>query len=65
MSLSGLIGDRYNVGGVIDDDGVVDVVVDDIFRRRRDVFRGTYPNRDRRIVRIRKYERVVRRWWRR
>ena len=62
MSLSGLIGDRYNVGGVIDDDGVVDVVVDDVFRRRRYVFRGTYPYRDRRIVGNRKYERVNRRW---
>ena len=62
MSLSGLIGDRYNVGGVIDDHGVVDVVVDDVFRRRRDVFRGTDPYRHRRIVRNRKHERVNRGW---
>ena len=63
MSLSGLIGDRYHVGGVIDDHCIVDVVVDDVFRRRRDVFRGTYPYRNRRVVGNRKHERIDR--WRR
>ena len=47
MSLLGLIGDRYNVGGVIDDHGVVNVVIDDVVRRGCDVLGRPNPDGDR------------------
>ena len=39
MGLPAWIGNYDGIGYVIDDNGVVDVVVDDIVRRRRDIVR--------------------------
>jgi hypothetical protein len=48
--------------GVIDDDSVVDVVVDDIVWRRRNVFWRVDPDRYRNINRNRKNIFIHRRW---
>jgi hypothetical protein len=56
-----LISDRNDVSGVVDDDGIVDVVVDDVVRRRCDVLWGPDPHRDRRVVWNRKHKRIDRR----
>ncbi len=39
LRLAARVGDSDGVGRIIDDDRVVDVVVDDVGRRRRDVYR--------------------------
>ena len=39
MGLPAWIGNYNGIGGVIDDDSVVDVVVDDVAWRRRNIFR--------------------------
>ena len=61
MSLPTWIGNYNGIGGVIDDDGVVDVVVDDIVWRRRNVFWRVDPDRYRNINRNRKNIRIHRR----
>ena len=62
MGLPAWIGNYNGIGGVIDDDRVVDVVVDDIVWRRRNVFRRVDPDRDRNINRNGKNICVHRRW---
>jgi len=62
LALSTWIGNYNGVGRVIDDNCVVNVVVDDIVRRRRNVFRRVDPDRHRRISRNRKNICIHRRW---
>jgi hypothetical protein len=58
-------GNYDGIGRVIDDNSVVDVVVDDIIWRRRNVFWRVDPDRHRHINRNRKNIRINRRrWWR-
>ena len=56
-----MIRDGNHVSGVVDYDRVVNVLVDDVVRRWRHIFRRPYPNRNWRIVRHRKHERRDRR----
>ena len=49
MGLPAWIGNYNGIGGVIDDHTVVDVVVDDIVWRRRNVFWRVDPHRYRHI----------------
>jgi len=54
LALSTWIGNYNGIGRVIDDNSVVNVVVDDIVWRRRNVFRRVDPDRHRKISRNRK-----------
>ena len=56
------IGDRNNIGVVVDHDGVVNVVVDDVARRRFNIDRWPHPYRDGRIIRDRKNIGIDRGW---
>jgi hypothetical protein len=49
--LPGRIGHRHRIGGVVDDNSVVDVVVDEVVRRRLNVSRRIDPHRYRHIHR--------------
>jgi hypothetical protein len=51
LSLPGRIGHRNRIGGVVDNDSIVDVVVNEVVRRRRNVPRWIDPNRHRHIDR--------------
>ena len=51
MALPTWIGNNDGIGGVIDDNGVVDVVVDDIVWRRRNIIRRVDIDGHRRIGR--------------
>jgi hypothetical protein len=62
LGLPAWIGNYNGIGGVIDDDSVVDVVVDDIVWRRRNVFWRVDPDRYRNINRNRKNICINRRW---
>src|SRR5260370_349529 len=62
LGLPAWIGNYNGIGGVIDDDRVVDVVVDDIVWRRRNVFWRVDPDRYRNINRNRKNICIHRRW---
>jgi hypothetical protein len=59
------VGDRDKIGRVVDDDRVVDVVVDDIARRRLDLRRWCHPYGYRPILGDRQHESDHRRGWRR
>jgi hypothetical protein len=59
------VGDRDQIGRVVDDDRVVDVVVDDVARRRLYLRRRRHPHRYRPILRYRQHESDNWRWWRR
>jgi hypothetical protein len=65
LSLAARSGDVHHIGGLVDHNGVVSVVVDDVVRRRRDIFGRTHPDRDRHIIRTRKNECIGRRRGRR
>ena len=54
LTLPGRIGHRHRIGRVVDDDGVVNVVVDEVIRRRLNVLRWIDPYRHRHIDRNRK-----------
>jgi len=54
LGLPTWIGNYNGIGGVIDDDSIVDVVVDDIVWRWRNVFWRVDPDRYRNIHRNRK-----------
>ena len=64
LSLPGRIGHRNRIGRVVDDNGVVNVVVDEVIRRRRNVLRRIYVYGDRHINRNRKNVFIGRRRWR-
>ena len=64
LGLPTWIGNYNGIGGVIDDDSIVDVVVDDIVWRWRNVFWRVDPDRYRNIHRNRKNIRIHRRRWR-
>ncbi len=64
LSLPGRIGHRNRIGGVVDHDGVVNVVVDEVVRRRRNVPRWIDPHRHRHIDRYGKNIFINRRRWR-
>ena len=64
LGLPTWIGNYNGIGGVIDDDSIVDVVVDDIVWRWRHVFWRVDPDRYRNIHRNRKNIRIHRRRWR-
>jgi hypothetical protein len=65
LGLSTGIGDRDHIRRVVDDDGVVNVVVDDVAWRRCHILRWPHPYGNGRIIRDRKNERIDRRrWWR-
>ncbi len=64
MALPAWIGDYNGIGRVIDDNGVVDVVVNDIVWRRRNVVWRVDINRHRSISRDRKNIGIDRRRWR-
>ena len=64
MALSIWIGNYNGIGRVIDDNSVVNVVVDDIVRWRRNVFRRVDPDGHRKISGNRKNI-CIHRWWRR
>ncbi len=64
LGLPGRIGHRHRIGDVVDDNGVVNVVVDEVIRRRRNVLRGIYVHRYRHINRNGKNVFVDRRRWR-
>jgi hypothetical protein len=51
LSLPGRIGHRDRIGRVVDDNGIVNVVVDEVVRRRRNVPRRIDPHRHRHIDR--------------
>jgi hypothetical protein len=56
LGLALRVGDRDQVGRVVDHDRVVDVVVDDVARRRRNLRRRRHPHRDRPIFGDRQHE---------
>jgi len=62
LGLPSWIGNYNGIGRVVDDNSVVDVVVDDIVWRRRNVFGRVDPDRHRRIDRNRKNIGIHRRW---
>jgi hypothetical protein len=64
LGLPTWIGNYNGIGGVIDDDSIVDVVVDDIVWRWRNVIWRVDPDRYRNINRNRKNIRIHRRRWR-
>jgi hypothetical protein len=64
LALPTRIGDDNGIGRVVDDNRVVDVVVDDIVGRRRNVVWRVDIDRHRRISRNRKNVRIDRRRWR-
>jgi hypothetical protein len=64
LSLPGRIGHRNRIGRVVDDDGVVNVVVDEVVRRRRNVLRWIDVHGYRHINRNRKNVFIDRRRWR-
>jgi hypothetical protein len=64
LGLPAWIGDYDGIGGVIDDNRVVDVVVDDIVWRRRNVVWRVDIDRHRHISWNRKNVRINRRRWR-
>ena len=64
MGLPARIGDYDGIGRVINDNRVVDVVVDDIIGRRRNVVWRVDIDRHRHIGRNRKNVRINRRRWR-
>jgi len=59
------VSDRDQIGCVVDDNRVVDVVVDDVAWRWRDLPWGYYPNWYRPIFGNRQHESDHGRWWRR
>ena len=62
LGLPTWIGNYNGIGGVIDDDSIVDVVVDDIVRRWRNVFWRVDPDRYWNINRNRQNICIHRRW---
>jgi len=64
LALPTRIGDYNGIGRVVDDNRVVDVVVDDIVGRRRNVVWRVDIDRHRRISRNRKHVGINRRRWR-
>jgi len=64
LALPTRIGNYDGVGDVIDDNGVVDVVVDDVIRRRRDIVWRVDIDRQGSIGRNWKNVRISRRRWR-
>jgi hypothetical protein len=65
LGLPAGIGDRHHIRRVVDDDGVVNVVVDDVAWRRFHILRWPHPYGNGRIIRDRKNECIDRRrWWR-
>jgi hypothetical protein len=65
LALPAWIGNYNGIGSVIDDNGVVNVVVDDVIWRRRNVVRRVDIDRYRSVNRNRKNVGIYRRWWRR
>ena len=65
LALPARIGNYNGIGSVIDDNGVVNVVVDDVIWRRRNVVRRVDIDRYRSINRNWKNVGIYRRWWRR
>jgi hypothetical protein len=65
LRLAVRIGDGHHIGGVVDDDGVVNVVVDDVVRRRRHMPGRPHPHRDRHVIRTRQDEGIGWGRWRR
>jgi hypothetical protein len=64
LTLPGGIGYRNRIGRVVDNNSVVNVVVDEVIRRRRNVLRWIDPHRHRHINRNGKNIGINRRWWR-
>ncbi len=64
LSLPGRIGHRNRIGRVVDDNGIVNVVVDEVVRRRRNVPRWVDPHRHRHVDRNGKNVFINRRRWR-
>ena len=65
LSLAAWSGDVHHIGGLVDNDSVVSVAVDNVVRRRRDIFGRAHPDRDRHVIRTRQEECIGRRRWRR
>jgi hypothetical protein len=59
------VGDRDQIGRVVDHDRVVDVVVDDVAGRRLNLQRWRHPHRYRPILGDRQHESDRWWWWRR
>jgi len=64
LTLPGRIGHRNRIGRVVDNDGVVNIVVDEVIRRRRNVLRRIDPHWYRHINRNGKNVGINRRRWR-
>jgi hypothetical protein len=64
LTLPGWIGHRNRIGRVVDDNSIVDVVVDEVVRRRRNVLRWIAPHGHRHINRNGKNVFINRRRWR-
>ncbi len=62
--LAALVRDGDRVGHIVDDDRVVNVVVDDVVRRRSHVLRRTHPDRNWPVYRHGQQENSPRRRWR-
>jgi hypothetical protein len=62
LGLALRVGNRDQIGGVVDDDRVVDVVVDDVAWRRLDLRRRRHPHRHRPILGDRQHESNHGRW---
>jgi hypothetical protein len=64
LRLPGRIGHRNRIGRVVDDNSIVDVVVDEVVRRRRNVLRWIAPHWHRHVNRNGKNVFINRRRWR-